>query len=146
MAEENKDFSISGLAKQFAASQAENMEVAGNEMEANGLVSELDYADTEEETTEAVTDETVAQSEESTETEEAEEVEETEAEETETESSLNTEETSTEATEETETTPQVSFEEELANRTEGKYSTIASRSNCTPVFFREEPHIIGTNW
>ena len=124
MAEENKDFSISGLAKQFAVSQSESMEVAETELEANGIVNELDYADTEEETTEAVTDETVAQSEESTETEETEEVEETEAEETETESSLNTEETSTEATEETETTPQVSFEEELANRTEGKYSTI----------------------
>jgi|TARA_R110002126_G_scaffold131814_5_gene275745 hypothetical protein len=118
MSEDNKDFSVAGLAKEFVNSKSEGFEVAANEMEAHGVETELEYVEEEPEATEEVKEEV------------KEEIEDTGAEETgtteetESDSSLNTEEVSTEATKETEKMPQASFNEELVNRTDGKYTTI----------------------
>ena len=114
MSEDNKDFSVAGLAKEFVNSKSESFEVAANEMEAHGVETELEYVEEEPEAKEEVKEEIEDTGAEETGT----------TEETESDSSLNTEEVSTEATKETEKMPQASFNEELVNRTDGKYTTI----------------------
>ncbi len=132
MSEENKDFSVAGLAKEFVNSKSENFEVAANEMEANGVETELEYAEEVPEAKEEVKEEIKDKN---TETEETGTTEETES-----DSSLNTEEVSAETTEETKKVPQASFEEELVNRTDGKYTTIddmldaITQKDETPAF------------
>ena len=132
MSEENKDFSVAGLAKEFVNSKSEDFEVATNEMEANGVETELEYAEEVPEAKEEVKEEIKDKN---TETEETGTTEETES-----DSSLNTEEVSAETTEETKKVPQASFEEELVNRTGGKYTTIdemldaITQKDETPAF------------
>jgi hypothetical protein len=132
MSEDNKDFSVAGLAKEFVNSKSEDFEVATNEMEANGVETELEYAEEVPEAKEEVKEEIKDKN---TETEETGTTEETE-----TDSSLNTEEVSEETAEETKKVPQASFEEELVNRTDGKYTTIdemldaITQKDETPAF------------
>lgn len=132
---------LEDLAKSFVENNMKDAEAVANEQEAHGIKSELDFSETEETTDEAeTTEEVAAETEnENTETEESGE-EKTDTEES--ESSLNTEEgeSQEETSEETDTTPQPTFEEELATRTDGKYSTIEemveaiSQKEETPAF------------